>query len=446
VGRPEPGIAPPQGRAPDPPSLRRLAGLSPRGIKLGLEAIDAVCERLARPERLVPCVLVGGTNGKGSTAAMLASIAHRAGLRTGLYTSPHLIDVTERIRVGRRDASPEELDAALAEVFAASDEVPAVSLTYFEALTAAAFVLFARRKLELAILEVGLGGRLDATNVAPARLSVVTSIGLDHTADLGPTVSAIAREKAGILRRGRPCLVRAEAPEALAALAEVSESVGSLWHDAAREISLSRIETGLSGTRFGLTTPAGMYVAETPLPGEHQAWNAALAVRAAELLGPEFPNFTVSACASGLRAASWPGRLERFEVSGRTVLLDGCHNADGAAAVGRFLDAAGLSGRADLVFGAMADKDVEAMARELLPRVRGALFVPAGTDRAATPEELLRRAGPLSSRALACGSAAEALRRLLDASSSEPIIVAGSLYLVGEARGLLLSGEFQTIR
>jgi dihydrofolate synthase/folylpolyglutamate synthase len=443
VGRPEPGIAPPEGRAPDSPSLWRLARLSPRGIKLGLEAIDSVCARLARPERRVPSVLVGGTNGKGSTAAMLASIADMAGLRTGLYTSPHLIDVTERIRIGRRNATAGELDAALADVFAAADETPAVPLTYFEALTAAAFVLFARWKLDLAILEVGLGGRLDATNVAPARLSIVTSIGLDHTADLGTTLDAIAREKAGILRGRRPCLVRAEAPEALAAIARVSDAVGALWHDASYEISLSRIETGLSGTRFALATPARMYSVETPLPGEHQAWNAALAVRAAELLSGEFPKLSASACTSGVRAASWPGRLERLQVSGRTVLLDGCHNADGAAALGRFLDATGLSGGVDLVFGAMADKDVEAMAGELLPRVRRALFVPAGTDRAASPEELLRRAGALSSRAHGCGGAAEALRSLLAAPSSEPIIVAGSLYLVGEARGLLLSGEFQ---
>jgi len=392
----------------------------------------------------VPSVLVGGTNGKGSTAAMLASIADMAGLRTGLYTSPHLVEVTERIRIGRRDVERGEVDAALSDAFSAADEAPAVPLTYFEALTAAAFVLFARWKLDLAVLEVGLGGRLDATNVVPARLSVVTSIGLDHTADLGTTVEAIAREKAGILRGRRPCLVSAEAPEALASLAEASDAVGAFWHDASEEISLSRIETDLSGTRFGLATPVRMYAAQTPLPGAHQAWNAALAVRAAELLAPEFPKLTASACTSGLRAAAWPGRLERVEVSGRAVVLDGCHNADGAAAVGRFLDETGLSGRVELVFGAMADKDVEAMARELLPRVRGAHFVPAGTDRAASPEELLRRAGPLAGRARPCGTAAEALRLLLGAASSEPIIVAGSLYLVGEVRGLLLSGEFET--
>ena len=245
-------------------------------------------------------------------------------------------------------------------------------------------------------------------------------------------------------RQEKILTVTLNSPEALNALAEIADAVGALWHDASSEIGVSRIETGLSGTRFGLTTPVRMYSCETPLAGEHQAWNAALAVRAAELLAGEFPSLSASAYTSGLRAAYWPGRLERFEVSGRTVLLDGCHNADGAAALGRFLDASGLSGRVELVFGAMADKDIEAMAAEILPRVRRALFVPAGTDRAASPEELVRRAGALSSRAHASPDAAEAIRGLLGASSSEPIIVAGSLYLVGEARALLLSGEFQS--
>ncbi|HEY6929197.1 MAG TPA: bifunctional folylpolyglutamate synthase/dihydrofolate synthase, partial [Thermoanaerobaculia bacterium] len=162
-------------------------------MKLGLDAIGEVCERLGRPEARVPSVLVAGTNGKGSTAAILSAIAHASGLRSGLYTSPHLISVTERLRIEEEDVSEEELDRALAKVFAAADRVPEVPVTYFEALTAAAFLLFAHRRLDLAILEVGLGGRFDATNVAPARLSVVTTISLDHTEELGATIPAIAR-------------------------------------------------------------------------------------------------------------------------------------------------------------------------------------------------------------------------------------------------------------
>jgi dihydrofolate synthase/folylpolyglutamate synthase len=178
-----------------------------RGMRLGLAAIDEICARLGRPESAVPSVLVAGTNGKGSTAATLSAIAEEAGVASGLYTSPHLESVTERVRIGRDDISAEELDAMLAEVFEASDRAPEVPVTYFEAVTAAAFLVFARRRLDLAILEVGLGGRLDATNVAPASVSVVTSIGLDHMAELGPTVASIAGEKAGVFRAGRPALV-----------------------------------------------------------------------------------------------------------------------------------------------------------------------------------------------------------------------------------------------
>jgi dihydrofolate synthase/folylpolyglutamate synthase len=412
-------------------------------MKLGLEAMDAVCARLSRPERRFPSVLVGGTNGKGSTAATLAAIAACAGLRTGLYTSPHLLDVTERIRIGWRDVEPGELDGALGAVFAAADEAPGVPLTYFEALTAAAFLIFADSKVELAVLEVGLGGRLDATNVADPRVSVVTSIGFDHMTDLGPTLESIAREKAGIFRWRRPALARASRPEALEALGEASDAAGAFWHDAQAELKVSRVETDLTGTRFGLATPVRMYALETPLPGAHQCWNTALAVRAAELLAPEMPRLTAVACAMGVRSVVWPGRLERFAASGRTILLDGCHNSEGAAALARFLEDAGLSGRADLVFGAMADKDVEGIAAELFPRVRSVLLTPAGTERAAGLAELARRVGAVSPGVSACDSLAAALEQLLARGGSEPIIVAGSLYLVGEARRLLVSGKFE---
>jgi dihydrofolate synthase/folylpolyglutamate synthase len=412
-------------------------------MKLGLEAMDAVCARLDHPERRPPCVLVGGTNGKGSTAATLAAIATCAGLRTGLYTSPHLIDVTERIRIGWQDLPAGQLDGALGAVFAAADEAPAVPLTYFEALTAAAFVVFDEWKVDLAVLEVGLGGRLDATNVVEPFLSIVTSIGFDHMADLGTTLESIAREKAGIFRREKPVLVQASAPEALTALREASRARGSVWHDAREETRISCIETGLDGTRFDLGTPGRTYALQTPLPGAHQAWNTALAVRAAELLEPEIPRLSAAARTAGVRSVVWPGRLERLAVRGRTLLLDGCHNPEGAAALARFLDDAGLSGRAVLVFGAMADKDVEGIAAELFPRVRSVWLVPAGTERGASPEQLARRVGTREPGATACDSFTAALERLLARGGSEPIIVAGSLYLVGEARRLLVSGKFE---
>ncbi len=423
------------------PNLSRLESLGQRGIKLGLEAIDLVCGRLGRPERRVPCVLVAGTNGKGSTAATLASIATAAGLRAGLYTSPHLIAVTERIRIGPDDIAPDALEAALARVFEASDRPPAVPVTYFEAVTAAAFEVFAARSLDLAVLEVGLGGRHDATNVAPAGLSLVTSIGYDHMADLGPTLEAIAREKAGVFRRDRPALVWADADEARRALRESAAAAGARLHEADREVRLGAVSTDLEGARFRLETPVRGYALATPLPGAHQARNAALAVRAAELWAESDRRIDAASIEAGVGAVRWPGRLERFRAGKREVLLDGCHNTEGAAALAAFLSDAGIRG--DLIFGAMADKEVDAIGRILLPRVDRVCFTAPASERACPPEELLRRLGGLAAESSSAPSVESALQAALGDSRTEPIIVAGSLYLVGEARSLLLSRRFE---
>lgn len=412
-----------------------------RGIKLGLGAIDALCDRLDRPERAVPSILVAGTNGKGSTAATLASIAEAAGKRCGLYTSPHLESVTERVRIGPQDVSAEDLDRALGEVFRAADRARAIPVTYFEAVTAAAFVLFRAARLDIAVFEVGLGGRLDATNVVPASLSIVTSIDFDHMAELGSTLTQIAREKAGVFRRDRPVLVRAEEPEARAALEAAASGAGSRYHDALRELSVLVTRVGIEGTAFDLETPRLRAHLETPLPGAHQAWNAALAVRAAELVPEVFGVLPPDAAARGLSAVRWPGRLERIPLAGgRSVLLDGCHNPEGARAVARFLDDSGLTGRATLVFGAMADKDVEGIAAILFPKFADVILVAAAPPRGAAPEELDRRVGRLARRVRLEPDVARALEALAaadDAAESPPIIVAGSLYLVGEARASL---------
>lgn len=423
------------------PALARLESLELRGMKLGLAAIEALCERLDRPERRVPAVLVGGTNGKGSTAATLSSIATACGLRAGLYTSPHLIRVTERVRIEEEDVAPEELDAALARVFAAADAAPAIPATYFEAATAAAFLLFAGSALDLAILEVGLGGRLDATNVAPAVLSVVTSIGLDHTQELGATLPQIAREKAGIFRRGRPALARATAPEAREILRAAAAETGAAWHDAAAELTVHVHGVGVDGTRFTVTTPVGEAPLATPLPGAHQAWNTALAVRAAELLPEPALDLTAESLAAGVGRVRWPGRLERFSAGGRDVILDGCHNTEGAASLAAFLADAGLAGRCRLVFGAMADKDVEGITRLLFPAVLGVTLVTAPSPRAATAQELARRVAPAPGGVATGRGVTEALEALLARDGSAPIIVAGSLYLVGEARAWLTANS-----
>src|SRR5262245_754922 len=418
-------------------NLGRLEGLGMRGMKLGLAAIDTLCERLGRPERKVKSVLVAGTNGKGSAAATLAAIAGQAGMATGLYTSPHLIDVTERIRLGPDDISPEELDDVLGKVFAAADRAPEVPATYFEAMTAAAFAVFARRGLDLAVLEVGLGGRFDATNVAPASVSVVTSISLDHIEELGGTLTAIASEKAGIFRAGRPALVESPLEPVREVFRNAARSVGAKLHEMEEEVRVTGVEATLEATRFRLATPVRGYALETPLLGAHQARNVATAVRAAELLQPTLSAETI---ARGVASVRWPGRLERVRVRGATVLLDGCHNADGALALRRFLSEVRVA--PDLIFGAMADKDVETMAAALGPAVTRIRLVPAASPRSASPEELARRFADARPDAAPAESLEAALEEFLVRPTAETIIIAGSLYLVGEARAALLSGHF----
>lgn len=423
-------------------------------MRLGLEAIAAACERLGRPERRFPSVLIGGTNGKGSTAATLSSLAVEAGLRPGLYTSPHLEAVTERIRLGREDVATEALDAALGRVFAAVDAAPAIPFTYFEAATAAAFVLFAEARIDVGILEVGLGGRFDATNVAPAGLSVITSIAFDHMAELGGTLPLIAREKAGIFRAGRPALIRAEDEGALAALREAAARAGAVLHEASSELAVAPRSVSSLGTAFDLETPERRLFLRTPLPGAHQAWNAALAVRAAELFPEAFGRLGAETVARGVENVRWPGRLELMaSPEGRAVLLDGCHNPEGARSLARFLRDSGLSGLCPLVFGGMADKDLEGIARELFPAVSEVILVRAAPPRGASPEELLARVGGIAQSARTAPDVRAAIAALsLSLSSAEagrpprdwprpPIIVAGSLYLVGEARAQLVPAE-----
>jgi dihydrofolate synthase/folylpolyglutamate synthase len=302
--------------------------------------------------------------------------------------------------------------------------------------------------VDVGVLEVGLGGRFDATNVAPAGLSIVASIGLDHMAELGGTLPLIAFEKAGIFRSGRPALYRAEDRQAREELESAAARVGAEPHDALRELRVDVEAVGLDGTAFALETPERSRLAlATPLAGAHQAWNAALAVRGAELFPDGFGRLDSETIRRGVGSVRWAGRLERIDRPGAApVLLDGCHNPDGALALARFLEEAGLAGRAPLVFAAMADKDVEGIAAALFPRVREAVLVGAGAPRGATPEELDRRVGGLARRARTAAGVAEGLA-LLDAEAPSgappcaPIIVAGSLYLVGEARAYLLSGR-----
>lgn len=386
-----------------------LEALGPQRIRPGLARTRALLAALGNPERSFRAILVGGTNGKGSAAAACASILHAAGVVTGLYTSPHLVRVNERIRLAERDVSDAALDDVLA-LLGAIGPGGDLSPTYFEALTVAAFELFRRGRVEVAVVEVGLGGRLDATNVLEPEVSVVTTIGRDHLEVLGPTLADVAREKAGIFRDDQPALTGATG-EPLEVL-----------HEEARRL----------GARLLPIPPTDRWDAVSPLPGAHQRTNLALAVAAASAVAP-LDDETI---ARGIAATRWPGRLQRISRAGRRdLLLDGAHNPDGAEALARHLDAAGLSGRVDLLFGGLSDKDLEGVFAPLAARARHVVLTAPLSPRAAPPVELARRLG--RPELATAGSITEALDRLDALPGDGPILVAGSLVLVGNVLSLL---------
>ncbi len=390
------------------PGLRWLDALGPQKIRPGLARTRVLLAQLGTPQASFRTLLIGGTNGKGSTAAGAAAILQAAGLRVGLTTSPHLVRVNERVRLAGRDVSDAQLDSALSLVAAVSGE-GALRPTYFEALVVAACELFRRARVEVGVVEVGIGGRLDATNVLDPEVSVVTNVEADHLETLGPTLTDVAREKAGIFRRGQPALTAA-AGEALDVLCS---------------------EAGRIGARLIEVPPSPAWDDVSPLPGAHQRANLALAVAAARAFAP----LDEAVVRRGIAAIRWPGRLQTVPRPGhRPLLVDGAHNPAGAAAVAAHLDAAGLSGRVDLVFGVLGDKAAEEMFAPLSARARRVVLVAPSSPRAIPPDALAGRLGrPEIPRA---ASLAEALAALEEAGGDAPILVAGSLVLAGEALAL----------
>jgi dihydrofolate synthase/folylpolyglutamate synthase len=409
-----------------------LGALEGLGMRLGLEPFAARLASLGHPERDLPAVVVAGTNGKGSIASLLAAMLAAAGYRVGLYTSPHLESPTERIRIDGRAIAEPRLAHLLEEVLAAGEgglEPP----TYFEALTAAALLEFSRSALDCAVLEVGLGGRLDATNLAAARLTVVSPIALDHEAILGPTLAAIAREKAGIFRAGIPAILAAQEPEARRALADRAREVGAPVVDAAPAVRRLS-EPGARPLR--LASARATYRLAIALAGNHQADNVATAVVAAEILAMRgFPSLDAAAIERGAAAWRWPGRLETVVLPppAPAVLFDAAHNPSGALALAAHWRA--LGGRGTLLFGALADKRIDRMLPELAACADRIVLTRPESARAAEPEELraLVPAGP----SCAVEPRIAAALDLALAGEARRVVISGSLFLAGAARRAL---------
>ncbi|MFN4072248.1 MAG: bifunctional folylpolyglutamate synthase/dihydrofolate synthase [Thermus sp.] len=390
-------------------------------LKPGLERIQALLARLGNPQEAYPVALIGGTNGKGTVARALAAILEEVGLRVGLYTSPHLVDFRERVVVQGKPIGQGALLSLLEEI---RPQAEALEASFFEVTTALALLHFAREGVEFAVLEVGLGGRFDATNAAEPHLSVVTNIGHDHLEILGPTLRDVAREKAGILRQGVPALTAARG-EGLAEIRERARALGAPLWVLGEEFSLWGVEAWGEGLAFRLGIKGEERPFRTRLLGPHQAENLALAAVSGRLLGAGW-----EAVERGLLRVENPGRLERLPwPGGKELFLDGAHNPEGAWALREALRSHGLLPAA-LVLGFSREKDHRAMAEALKglgPVVLTRYASPRGQD----PKALL----PLFPEAWVEEEPLKALERAF--ALEDRVVVAGSLYLVGEVKRAL---------
>jgi dihydrofolate synthase/folylpolyglutamate synthase len=406
-----------------------LFGLKAGGVKFGVDRMRILSERLGNPERRVPCVHVAGTNGKGSVSAMLESILRASGQRTGLYTSPHLVRLGERVQVNRVILTESEIISFVRELQPIADQIardggPGDGPTFFEFMTAMAFFQFARKGCGCSVIEVGLGGRLDATNIVEPEVSVITSIGMDHCEMLGDTLEAIAGEKAGIIKAGRPVVLGRMPPEAEATIRGVASRKG------ARVYSV-REEYGEDLRRYP----------QPNLEGDYQRWNAATATLAAGLL-PKGMGITGATINSGLGAVDWPGRWQRVTLGGRLAILDSSHNPEGASVLdsnlGRLRAETGRPVVA--IVGALGTLRAKALLEVLGRHCRDIHLVVPHQLRASTYDELERLIpGEFEGR-----SFRSTVEELFPSPSvctaggpDDVVVVTGSIYLLGEILGRL---------
>jgi dihydrofolate synthase/folylpolyglutamate synthase len=413
--------------------------------KFSLAEIRILLAALGDPHRRFASVLIAGTNGKGSTAATLASILTASGLRTGLYTSPHLARVNERIRLDRSEIT-DEVFAGLyfrvhntAQQLVQDGRLPQLP-SFFEILTAQALLYFAETGVNIAVLEVGMGGRLDATNVVDPLVSIVTDISLDHTEWLGSSIAAIAREKAGILRRNGTLVTLPQHPDANQVLGEVAAELDVRGVSAGAFIP--QLGSGSTGAYIVEALDAPVLV-DSPLIGEHQCRNVALAIAAAvELASKHGLAITSASIEDGIRQTRWPGRLEHIDRGGVEWILDVAHNPAGAWAL-----RAGVRNELEakqprtLVFSCLRDKPVAEMAQILFPLFDEIVFAPLHAARAASLGDLETAARATGAHAVAVSSVGQALELATQKSQGGVVVVSGSVYLVGEARSLILAGD-----
>jgi dihydrofolate synthase/folylpolyglutamate synthase len=419
-----------------------LGHLQHFGIKLGLENIATLCEALGDPQDRFPSVHVAGTNGKGSVSAMLAEVLEAHGFRAGLYTSPHLARVEERVRVDGVSISPRRFRGLLARLKATIDGLMAADRllyhpTYFEVLTALAFLEFAERKVDIAVLEVGMGGRFDATNVVRPLVSVITTIALDHEKHLGASLEKIAFEKAGIIKPGVPVVCGVRGGAALREIRRVARERGAPLVEAFGAGRTLEVRPVRGGYGFVYTGERGRHAFSPALAGLHQGTNAAVAVATAEVLSRAWMPLDKAKIVEAVRRTRWEGRLETVQRR-PLVLLDGAHNVEGVSALAAHIRET-VQRPVVLVFAAMQDKDIRSMTRILFPVCGAVVLTRVPYKRSATPEELAAAAPPFSGRVLLEPDTRQAVRlALAESRGRTPVVIAGSLFLIGEVKRLRL--------
>jgi len=434
--------------------LEYLDGLGQEihGLHWGLETITEVLAGLGKPHLKYPTAIVAGTNGKGSTAAMLANILRCAGYRTGLYTSPHLVRVNERIRLNGEEIGDEDFARAFSEVRQVVEDLQGQRRlkqlpSFFEFLTATAFHYFAQVGANFVVLEVGMGGRLDATNVTQPRVAVITNIGLDHVEFLGSSLAAIGHEKAGVIKPGTPVVSGCEEGEAAEVIRQRCEELGT-----------ELFETNYFGWLWGLQSFQGLYLfnlcldsdcfasLSSPLRGKFQVKNAVAAVTAAWRLSQDGIQITRSAIVKGLQRTVWPGRLERI-LEHPLVLLDGAHNPAAARELAEFIQEELRGRRLRLVYGSMRDKAIGEISAILFPLAAEVYLTHPPVPRAANAEEILAAARFRPAGLVIEPEPCQAVTRACQASSREDaVMVIGSLFLVGAVKKALLEGRLQLLQ
>lgn len=412
-------------------TLHTIYNLRGGVIDLRLDRMKEALSLFDHPEKQFPSFHIAGTNGKGSTAAMLHRILSQAGYRVALYTSPHLVSFTERIRVGDEEIAPNEV-VALAQEIGDRTAAAHVPLTFFEFVTVMAFVHFARQRIDVAVVEVGLGGRLDATNLLRPVVSLISTISKDHEAYLGSDVLSIAREKGGIIKQGIPVVCGALPADVAALLKDIGAERNAPSHFLGRDFTFSLKNEDRFDYR-GLKWRLGDL--DIALRGRHQKRNAALALAGLEIAAHDFP-VKEAALREGLKTVRWPGRFEVVQ-DHPTIVLDGAHNGEGVRALIEELENFREQRRVKLLFASMEDKDWRLMLESLSEVVDEIVLTRVNMQRCADPFHLdSQLGGKVPHRAI--GNAPSALDYVLDrADSNDIILIAGSLYLIGEIRPLV---------